>query len=223
MSWDWSAAGRLTTEGKPFQEKDEHGHVVYDSRKGAFTLGENVVPDYVWFNGKVSYTLQSDRIDPSGPVAINTFHGGPADPDARIWPVKRFRSNQPYDIEHRTLLVPHTAVPDDSAYWYNFDWAKALAAGAAATGAPFSGQYGFVRTEMLWPITHMVAPKEDVVGCAQCHSAGGRLQGIGGIYLPGQHRNAVLDWIGWLAALGTLAAVIVHGAARIVLSRKKAR
>lgn len=220
MSWDWSTAGRLTPEGKPFQEKDAHGHVVYDSKKGSFTLGENVVPDYVWFNGKVTYTLQSDKIDPTKPVAINAFHGGPDDPNARIWPVKRFRGNQPYDVEHKTLLVPHTAVPDDSAYWYNFDWAKALAAGAQATGAPFSGKFDFVRSEMLWPITHMVAPKAQAVRCSQCHSAEGRLKGIGGIYVPGQSGSPILDRIGWLAALATLVAVLAHGAMRIFLSRK---
>lgn len=55
--------------------------------------------------------------------------------------MKTFHGRQPYDLVHRTLLVPHTAVPDDTAFWYNFDWAKALTAGAEATGTPYSGQY----------------------------------------------------------------------------------
>ncbi|HMV05025.1 MAG TPA: cytochrome C, partial [Accumulibacter sp.] len=61
MSWDWSTAGRLTPDGKPMIKKDDKGRVIYDSKKGDFTLGENVVPEYAWFNGKVSYTLLGDK------------------------------------------------------------------------------------------------------------------------------------------------------------------
>lgn len=215
MTWDWSTAGQLTPEGKPFQKKDEHGHVIYDSRKGDFTLGENVVPEYLWFNGKVTYTLQSDRIDPTKVVPMNTFHGEPGAPDSRIWPVKRFLGKQPYDLEHLTLLVPHTATPDDTAFWYNFDWAKALAAGAAATGQPYSGKFGFVAAEMLWPITHMVAPKEQALDCAACHAAEGRMAGVPGVWLPGRDRLPWLDRLAFgLAALVGLM-IFVHILLRI--------
>ena len=85
------------------------------------------------------------RLPPSGRpapvhirVPINVFHGEPGAADARIWPVKVFHGRQPYDTERNTLLVPSVGVPNDSAFWYNFDWPKALAAGAEATGAPFS-------------------------------------------------------------------------------------
>ena len=220
MAWDWSIAGRLTPQGKPFQKKDEHGHVIYDSKKGGFVLGENVVPDYVWFNGKVSYTQPDTRIDPATEVPINTFHGAADDPDARIWPVKMFHGKQPYDTEHLTLLVPHTAVQDETAYWYNFDWPKALATGAAANGRPFSGKFDFVRTSMTWPITHMVAPAEKAVACRECHRAGGRLDKVAGVWLPGRDANPWLDRIGWLAALAALLAVLVHATVRIVMNRK---
>ena len=215
MAWDWSTAGRMNAEGKPYKVKDDHGHPVYDSKKGNFTLGENVVPEYLWFNGTVRYTLQTDTIDPSDVVSINTFEGTPGAADSRIWPVKVFRGKQPYDKVNNTLLVPHTAVPDDSAFWYHFDWPKALAAGAAATGRPFSGQFGFVDTQMLWPITHMVAPREDAVACAQCHADKGRLAGIEGVYLPGRDHNPWIDRIGWLAAAAALAGVLIHGLIRL--------
>ena len=206
----------MDQNGKPFQKKDDKGHVIYDSRKGDFVLGENVVPDYLWFNGKVTYTTADTRIDPSAEVAINTFHGGPGDPDARIWPVKIFHGRQPYDVEHRTLLVPHTATPDDTAFWYNFDWPKALAAGAAATGQPYSGKFDFVATRMIWPITHMVAPKEQAVACHECHSRDGRLAGVEGIYVPGRDGLPLLHTAGWLAVLAALAGVLIHGALRIL-------
>lgn len=47
MAWDWSEAGRNNGPGQPVIEKDAQGHVVYDGRKGRFTLGENVEPEYL--------------------------------------------------------------------------------------------------------------------------------------------------------------------------------
>lgn len=222
MSWDWSTAGRLTPEGKPIQKKDEHGHVIYDSKKGDFKLAENVVPEYLWFNGTVNYTTQDMKIDPTQVVKINSFMGSPDDPKARIWPVKRFQGQQPYDKVHLQLLVPHTAVPDDTAFWFNFDWNKALQTGATATGQPYSGQHGFVKTEMLWPITHMVAPSKNAVACASCHTGAtkSRLGSLPGVYLPARDSQPWIDRLGWLAVVGALGGVLVHSIARIVTRRR---
>ena len=224
MSWDYSTAGRLDASGKPMQIKDDKGHVIYDSRKGDFVLGENVIPVYRWFDGTVVYTLQTDKIDPTKTVSINRFHGTPGAADARIWPVKVFQGNQPYDKVNRTLLIPHTAIPDDTAYWYNFDWDKALRAGAEAGGPPFSGEYGFVKSEMLWPITHMVAPKEQALNCVQCHSAQGRLKNVPGVWLPAQDRIEILDLAGFGLAGLALLGVLGHAGLRFTgyLRRKKA-
>jgi octaheme c-type cytochrome (tetrathionate reductase family) len=222
LSWDWSTAGRMDAQGKPFVVKDERGHVVYDSRKGDFTLGENVAPEYRWFNGTVHYTLVTDTIDPGRVVQVNRFEGSPTDGRSQIYPVKVFRGKQPYDAVHNTLVTPHTAGTDDAAFWNTFDWHKAIASGMATTGAPFSGEIGFVETEMSWPINHMVAPKENALACADCHSRDGRLQTIAGIYLPGCDASRVLDVLGWSAALLALIGVIVHGALRIRSNREGA-
>jgi hypothetical protein len=85
-----------------------------------------------------------------------------------------------------------------------------------AANAPFSGQVDFLKTEMYWPITHMVAPKEKAVGCNECHAKGGRLDKIEGIYIPGRDANQLVNLIGWLAAGGTLAGVMLHGLVRIM-------
>ena len=221
MSWDWSTAGKKNAEGKPYEIKDEHGHVIYTSKKGDFKLAQNVVPDYVWFNGKVKFTTQDMKIDPTQVVKINEFMGSPDDPNARIWPVKRFQGKQPYDKVHMQLLVPHTAVPDDSGFWFNFDWPKALAAGATATGKPYSGQHDFVKTEMLWPITHMVAPSKNAVACASCHTSAdkSRLGDLPGVYLPSRNHNVWIDSLGWLMVAGALAGVFIHAIARIMTRR----
>lgn len=216
MGWDWSTAGKLGVDGKPFQNKDAKGHVIYDSKKGNFTLGENIIPSYQWFNGTVTYTQTDTVIDPASRVAINTFHGTPGASDARIWPVKIFHGRQPYDMKHRILLIPHTATPDDTAFWFNFDWDKALRAGAAASGQPYSGSYGFADTSMLWPITHMVAPKQQSLNCIQCHADNGRLAGVPGVWLPGRDRNVMLDRFGFGLAGLMLLGVLGHGGLRIL-------
>ncbi|HEX9625769.1 MAG TPA: tetrathionate reductase family octaheme c-type cytochrome [Acidiferrobacterales bacterium] len=219
MSWDWSTAGKLDEKGKPIIKKDEKGHVIYDSKKGDFVLASDVVPEYQWFNGKVRFTLITDKIDPTKVVGINHFDGSPTDGRSLIWPVKVFRGKQPYDAVNMTLVTPHTAGNDDTAYWKNFVWDKAIASGMATVGAPFSGKVGFVATEMRWPITHMVAPKDKAITCIECHSKFGRLQAVSGIYMPGRDGNRVLDYLGWSAALLALIGIIVHGALRIWSNR----
>jgi hypothetical protein len=90
-----------------------------------------------------------------------------------------------------------------------------------AGGLPYSGQYDFVSTEQTWPLTHMVAPKEDALACAQCHSRNGRLKGIQGVYLPSRDGNRLLDLFGWTLALLTLIGVLIHGGIRILTSKKE--
>ncbi len=170
MTWDWSKAGELK-DGKPVVRKDETGHIIYDGQKGEFTLAEDVVPTYVWFNGQVQYTLAGDKIDPTQIVNINQFLGDKDDPQARIWPVKRFEAVQPYDSVNNILAVPHLFGKDESAYWGNYDWNKAIAFGMEYTGLPYSGSYDFVKSQMYWPITHMVAPANAALTCRDCHTA----------------------------------------------------
>ena len=153
---------------------------------------------------------------------MNSFLGSPDDPNARIWPVKRFIGNQPYDTENNVLLVPHvTGAPADAAYWNTFDWNKALEVGAKATDTNFSGKYDFVKTEMIWPITHMVAPKEKAVACIECHSPNGRLKDVPGLYVPGQVQFPWLERIGWIAAGLAIVGVLLHATLRLLSRNKK--
>ena len=222
MSWDWSTAGRLGENGERLQIRNSAGMIAYDSKKGDFTFERYAIPEYVWFNGNIKYTLFGDRINGSDTVKINTFMGGPDDPDSRIWPVKVFRGKQPYDVGNQTLAVFHTAGDDDAAFWKNYDWDKALKVGMASVGVEYSGQMEFVSTEMSWPITHMVAPKEDALTCAQCHNEQGRLKNVAGVYMPGANNTPIIDTLGFGVAFLTLLGVIGHGAIRIFTSRKGA-
>ena len=73
---------------------------------------------------------------------------------------------------------------------------------------------------MSWPITHMVAPKEDAVKCDQCHRENGRLAGIEGIYMPSTNNTPIIDKLGWAIALLTLIGVLIHGAIRYFMYKR---
>ena len=85
---------------------------------------------------------------------------------------------QPYDAGNQTLAVPHlfpSGPTDMDAYWKGYNWTNAVAAGMAAAGRPFSGELGWIETEMYWIQNHMVAPKEQALTCTDCHLPSGRL------------------------------------------------
>ena len=214
--WDWSTAGEKDESGKGVIRKDAEGYPSYDFRKGDFKWEADVVPEYHWFDGEIIYTLLNDKIDPSGVVPINSFGGSAADPGSRIWPFKVMRGRQPYDTEQNLLGVPHLFGKDENAFWKNFDWEKALKAGLQARGVEFSGEYGFVETEYYWPITHMVAPKEDALACEGCHARDGRLAGVDGFYMPGRGDFPMISTVGWWAALLTLIGVVGHALLRVM-------
>ena len=221
MEWDYSKAGQRGPDGKPLVIKDEHGHPTYLGIKGQFKLGENVVPDYTWFNGTVKWMNIGENVTPNkdGVVAINQYGGSATDGKSRIWPVKTMKGTQPYDPEMHRLLAIHNAGFDDAAYWHTMDWQKSIAAGMKEAGLEWSGKYEFVKTTTTWPITHMVAPKDKALSCAQCHSNNGRLEKIDGIYVPGRgkdHQNWI-ETIGLGVAGLSLAGVMVHGGIRSFL------
>ena len=219
--WDWSTAGKKTPDGKPLVIKDPQGYDTYNFKKGDFKWEANVVPEYYWFDGEIQYSLLDNPIDDTTIVPINRIKGDYADENSRIWPFKVMRGKQPYDAGNKMFGVPHLFGKDSDAYWKNFDWGNALAAGMKERGHEFSGKLGFIETEYYWPVTHMVAPAEDALGCDSCHSSNGRLANVPGIYVPGQSRFAWLDLIGWLVVLGTLVGVLLHGFGRLVASKNR--
>jgi len=221
MWWDWSEAGRRGTDGKLVEEKDGKGRDVYNAKKGRFIWAEDVVPEYRWFNGMIRYTLLGDVIDPTRVVPINAISGRSDDPKSRIGPFKVMRGRQPYDIEMRTLLAPLTAT--EQGYWKTFDWTKSIQLGMEAVNRPFSGHHGFVDTEMYWPINHMVAPKDDSLGCTDCHSPVSRLVNLPGIYMPGYSRSGLVEIVGLILIVVTGIAVLIHGTIRVATRSRHRR
>ncbi|MBN2806763.1 MAG: tetrathionate reductase family octaheme c-type cytochrome [Prolixibacteraceae bacterium] len=222
MEWKWSDAGKLK-DGEPFETDDEMGNHDYLSIKGSFKWEKNVQPDYIWFNGTADHYVLGDPIK-SVPVQVNTLNGSHDDGHSKIIPVKIHRGDQIYDKVHKILIQPklYSAEKGDSAFWMDFDWNEASEAGMRRVGLPFSGEFGFVETEMYWPVNHMVAPKDQAVGCAECHTRSdeGRLAKLGGFYLPGRDHNKPLEYAGIFLILASLAGVMIHSAIRIFVSIK---
>ena len=225
--WDWSTAGKMDANGKPLFIKDDHGHLKYSAAKGDFAYGENVRPEYKWYNGVVHQIAITDKLDglldAKGVLELNRVEGSAKDPNARIWPFKVMHGKQPYDTGNNTLVVNHVYGDDDTSLWRNYDYSKSIKAGMEYAGLPYSGQFGFIETRMNWFITHMVAPKEKAGPCQECHTraADGRLAAITDIYLPGRDTKGWLDLLGGLMIAGAIGGGVLHGGIRIATRRKE--
>lgn len=221
--WDWSTATRRE-EGLPYQILDTLGNELYTSIKGDFHWAQNAIPEYYWFNGHADHHLLTDIIDLDNlPLHINTMFGSHDCDMSRIYPMKVHRGKQPYDTEHLTIIQPKLWDEEENqgALWIDLDWEAALRTGMEHLNMPYSGNYDFIETEMFLPVSHMVSPASDALQCQDCHTrSGGRLEGLPGAYIPGQTRNATIDYFGMLLLLLSFSGVIVHAAARYINYRK---
>ncbi len=220
MEWNYATAGKLAPNGSPLVIDNRKGWNTYWGVKGSFEWAENVVPSYRWFNGTERWMTIGSRVgdfeNAKGVVQINAIEGGPGDGRSKIFPFKIMRNNQPYDTRTGILAVFHSFGFDKDAYTMSYDWQTAIANGMKAAHLPYSGHYGFVHTEMYWPIDHMVAPAAQALSCMQCHADQGRLQQISGVYMPHRPRDHSrwIERIGLAAAALAFAAVLLHGLVR---------
>ncbi|RLD73734.1 MAG: hypothetical protein DRI87_03165 [Bacteroidetes bacterium] len=142
---------------------------------------------------------------------------------AKIWPVKVHRGRQIYDTINMTLIQPKLWDKEagKGAYWVDFDWGEAARVGMEYIGQPYSGAYGFIETEMYWPLNHQVSPASESLKCIDCHTRNnGRLAKLTDFYLPGRDRSLFLDGFGIIVIIGAIVGVIVHAGLRRYLRRK---
>lgn len=224
--WDWSTAGQMR-DGEPFSEyahvqSDGTARPTYSSDKGHAEWGENLVPEYAWFDGQMRYTTRSQKIDPDQTVMINSFTGTPGDPGSRIWPMRVVEGRQAYDTQLNQMLAANVWGPEsEAAFWTSHDWDQAIAAAMDFLGEEFSGEYDFVDTKMYWPITHMVAPAAQALGCESCHAPNARMAGITGVYMPGRDWQPA-TWLGLLMLGAAVLGVLGHLLLRVVAKGKGA-
>jgi octaheme c-type cytochrome (tetrathionate reductase family) len=213
MSWDWSQAGQLK-DGKKFKTKDEFGKFDYMSIKGRMKWAKNVKPEYFWYNGSIKSVTAKDKIDPSGVVKVSWPEGSRQDVNSRIYPFKVHHGKQPYDKVNQTLLMP--LLSGKQGYWNTLDWNSALSVGQAAMDLPYSGEFDFVATTYVFPITHMVAPRDQSLACTECHSqTDSRLANLRGFYMPGRDGSKIIHYAGWGVVCASLFGVLIHALGRI--------
>lgn len=178
MTWDWSQAKNPRDLPKDKRViKDKHGHVIYHFKKGAFTYATKVKPEYYWYNGTAGAYLLGDKIDPTKPTDLNPPKGQRSDAQAKIYPFKVERGKQIYDSKNKYFITPKLwgTKGDPDAFWVNFDWNTAAAAGMKASKLPYSGAYDFAPTRSYWPLNHQVSPAKDALHCIDCHGPNSRL------------------------------------------------
>jgi octaheme c-type cytochrome (tetrathionate reductase family) len=221
MWWDWSKAGKKK-DGKGYTEEGPLGKHSYMSIKGEMRWAKNVKPEYFWFNGALDTLTAKDVIDPADVVRVSWPEGSREEKNARIFPFKVHRGMGPYDKVNKTMLTPLLSGPD--GFWTTLEWEGALKLGAKYLDLSYSGQLGFVETSYVFPTTHMVAPKENVVGCNECHNhTKSRLASLTGFYMPGRDRIKIVDFGGWAVILGSLGGVLLHGLGRFLANGRNRR
>jgi len=189
VEWYWADAG----DGDRVPVLDPDGRPDYDKMKGSFVWSKDVRPVLRWYNGTWERKLigVNDTYD-SEPVQMAVPQGSYDDPNAKIYPFKLMVGNQPVDTGNKIIMVPHLfgGKGGPNPYWAKYDWNLALQDGAAYTNRPYSGQFGFVDTEMLLTVNHEVAPAEQALG------AGGTPESCMDCHVGGQYQWGQLGWTG---------------------------
>ncbi len=216
MSWDWSKAGKKGPDGKNYEEKGPFGKNIYITQKGAFIWDQNVVPDYLWFDGKIEHLTVDDKIDPKNVVDFTEINATSKTVGAKIYPFKTLRGKRPYDKKNNNMVfVKLFGKKGSGAYWADFDWQKAIVAGMNYGKRSYSGEYGFVSTQYRYVQSHMVAPAEKALKCIDCHDQNdSRLKEVPGIYIPVRDGHKYLDLLGLLLLVLTFLGVSFHGLLR---------
>lgn len=163
--WDWETAGKRE------DERNAEGYITYNKQKGDFTLERDVKPVYRWFNGSADYYLTGDKLEADKILTLNKLKGDIKDAKAKIYPFKLMKGKQIYDKKNLYLILPKYTAPD--GFWKTFDWNKAAELGMKQANLAYSGEFGFISTEMYYPINHSVPPaKESALKCQDCHNNG---------------------------------------------------
>jgi len=218
MWWDWSKAGKKKN-GKKYTDYGQWHKPVYKSIKGEFKWEKNVIPEYFWFNGSMKVLTFKDTIDPGKTVEMSRPLGSIENKNSRIFPFKIHKGKTPYDKVNKTMVTPLLSEPE--GFWKTLDWDDAIVKGMEAVGQPFSGEFGFADTSYVFPITHMVAPKEKSLSCETCHAKNGRLAKLDGFYMPGRDKFKMLTIGGWSLIAASFAGIFFHALGRFFIKNKK--
>ena len=87
---------------------------------------------------------------------------------------------------------------------------------------PFSGDVSFIKTEMYWPVNHMVSSADKSLKCIQCHTRNdSKLKGLKDFYMPGRDYNPLVEYGGTGIIIISIVGISLHSIMRIRTSSKK--
>ncbi len=116
----------------------------------------SVDPIYKWYNG--------------GKLKPGNWPGSFDDDASKLQPFKLFKGTVPVDAKSGQPLPLKLAV-----FYKTGDLEKAIAAGAKEAGVDYSGQWQAKTYKIPLQLSHGILPKEEALGCADCHTPDGRL------------------------------------------------
>jgi hypothetical protein len=161
---------------EPTDMRRDWSDIHFSEEKGKYTyavdLQQNVVPEYAWFNGASFSQVPGKPVthDDEGNVIISLPDGSRADPDARIHAFKVHAGRLPILVD-RKWLVPIAT----EEFYAHGDIDRAVREAAHLFYGLDEIQYNWNDTIRYMGIFHEVMPKEDALGCLDCHRPGGRM------------------------------------------------
>lgn len=147
-------------------------HEEANKYSATITMGQNVVPEYAWFNGETRLQKMGEKIrkGEDGVVAIMEPQGKRKDRHSKLYPFKLHRATLPV-LRDEQYLIP-IAVDE---FFIDGDIAKAVAEGSAAAYGNHHPDYEWVPVKRYMGIYHEVQPASAALECLDCHREGGRL------------------------------------------------
>ena len=157
MHRDWSKAEEVQGQGR-FEP--------------AIELRTNVKPVYAWWNGKGEIAMLDAPVkqQPNGKVAMYKPQGSINDPAARIYAFKYHTSRLPIDAATREMIPVQVGI-----VFRTGNNEQAVKAGAKNYLGRDVAQIGWIETERYMGLFHGVVPKENALGCNDCHQSGSRM------------------------------------------------
>ena len=131
-----------------------------------------MTPVYRWFNGNTVEQLLGEPLNrqPDGTVGMMIPQGSRKDPNARIQAFKRHRGKLPY-LKDKGWILPIQV----EEFFQSGELVKAIEEAAEKTYGVKNAKYGWVETSRYMGIYHGVRPKEQALGCGDCHGENGRM------------------------------------------------
>jgi len=175
--------------------------------------------------GTASHYLVGDTLDPSRPLQLTCSTEATTTRTRRSIPSKSIGQTDLTTPQYRYLIQPKTVStkPGDGGYWAEFNWDRAAEEGMKQVNLPYSGHYGFVQTEMYWPVNHMVSPKSQAVQCGECHTRenGPACKSEWFFIFRGETTTPGWSFLASVSWFSHSQQTVVHGSVRFLMNRKR--